>query len=137
MTNSSDPPFRPHLPSNQHEVGYKKPPKHSQFVKGQSGNPNGRPKVPSGISIKELLDGDQMGKNGEVISKREAIVIRMLNDALAGNQRAFGRFLKLLNLSGLKRTETRSQVKNVFYESKEMTAEETEHFRRNFGVPRD
>ena len=45
-----------------------------------------------------MLDGDQMGKNGEVISKREAIVIRMLNDALAGNQKAFGRFLKLLRL---------------------------------------
>ena len=27
-----------------HEVGYKKPPKHSQFKKGQSGNPRGRPR---------------------------------------------------------------------------------------------
>jgi len=137
MTNSPDPPSRSHLSSNQHEVGYKKPPKHSQFVKGKSGNPNGRPKVPSGISIKDLLDGDQMGKNGEVISKREAIVIRMLNDALAGNQKAFGRFLKLLNLSGLKRTEPRSQVKNVYAEFKPMTPEQTEQFRRNFGLPRD
>ena len=123
--------------SDQNDVGYKKPPKHSQFVKGKSGNPNGRPKVPVGISIKDMLDGDQMGKNGEVISKREAIVIRMLNDALAGNQRAFGRFLKLLSLSGLKRTEQRSQVKNVFYESQPMTPEQTEQFRRNFGLPRD
>jgi len=136
MTDSSDPPSRPH-PSNQPEVGYEKPPKHSQFVKGKSGNPNGRPKVPSGVSIKDLLDGDQMGKNGELISKREAIVIRMLNDALAGNQKAFGRFLKLLSLSGLKRTEPLSQVKNVFYESKPMTPEQTEQFRRNFGLPRD
>ena len=75
------------------------------------------------------------GKNGEVISKREAIVIRMLNDALAGNQKAFGRFLKLLSLSGLKRTEPPSQVKNIFYDSRPMTPEEYEEFKRNFGRP--
>ena len=27
-----------------YEVGYGKPPKHSQFQKGKSGNPKGRPK---------------------------------------------------------------------------------------------
>ena len=27
-----------------YEIGYKKPPKHTQFKKGQSGNPSGRPK---------------------------------------------------------------------------------------------
>jgi hypothetical protein len=78
-----------------------------------------------------------MGKNGQVISRREAIVIRMLNDALAGNQKAFGRFVKLLDSSGLKRTEPTFTVKNVFYESRPMTPEETERFRRNFGLPRD
>src|SRR5712691_4585834 len=88
MTSSNDrhadPPSRPQSSDDQYDVGYKRPPKHSQFPKGKSGNPGGRPKAPMGISIKDLLDGDQMGKNGEVISKREAIVIRMLNDALAG-----------------------------------------------------
>jgi hypothetical protein len=139
----SDPPHDPHIdpqsPStaNTNDIGYKRPPKHSQFPKGKSGNPGGRPKAPIGISIKDILDGDQMGKNGEVISKREAIVIRMLNDALAGNQKAFGRFLKLLDLSGLKRTEPLLTVKNIFYEARPMTPEQTEHFRRNFGLPRD
>ena len=131
----TDPPSRPQPSDNQHDVGYKKPPKHSQFPKGKSGNPNGRRKAAVGISIKDILDSDQMGKNGEVISKREAIVIRMLNDALAGNQKAFGRFLKLLSLSGLKRTAPLSQVKNVFYDSKPMTPEQYEEFKRNFGRP--
>jgi hypothetical protein len=27
-----------------HEIGYGKPPRHTRFVKGRSGNPNGRPK---------------------------------------------------------------------------------------------
>jgi Family of unknown function (DUF5681) len=141
LTNSSDhpqtdPPSQPQRSADQHEIGYGKPPKHSQFPKGKSGNPGGRPKAPISISIKDMLDGDQMGKNGEVISKREAIVIRMLNDALAGNQKAFGRFLKLLNLSGLKRTEPLLQVKNVFYDSKPMTPEQYEEFKRNFGRPK-
>ena len=61
----------------------------------------------------------------------------MLNDALAGNQKAFGRFLKLLNRSGLKRAEPSVQVKNIFYESKPMTPEEYEKFKRNFGLPED
>src|SRR5712664_2281429 len=103
----ADPPSRPQPSDAQHGVGYKRPPKHSQFPKGKSGNPGGRPKAPIGTSIKDILDGDQMGKNGEVISKREAIVIRMLNDALSGNQKAFGRFLKFLALSELKRIERR------------------------------
>jgi hypothetical protein len=131
----TDPPSRPQPSDNQHDVGYKRPPKHSQFSKGKSGNPNGRPKATIGISIKDILDSDQMGKNGEVISKREAIVIRMLNDALAGNQKAFGRFLNLLSRSGLKRTVPLSQVKNVFYDSKPMTSEQYEEFKRNFGRP--
>src|SRR5258707_1115486 len=77
----TDPPSQPQRSADQHEIGYGKPPKHSQFPKGKSGNPGGRPKAPIGISIKDMLDGDQMGKNGEVISKHEAIVIRMRNDA--------------------------------------------------------
>jgi hypothetical protein len=139
----SNPPHDPPVDSQSqsaakiNHVGYKKPPQHSQFVKGRSGNPSGRPKALVGVSIKDILDGDQMGKNGEIISKREAIVIRMLNDALAGNQKAFGRFLMLLNLSGLKRTEPSSTVSTIYYEPRRMTPEQSESFKRNFGLPRD
>lgn len=37
-------PARPEASSSSYEVGYGKPPKHSQFAKGKSGNPRGRPK---------------------------------------------------------------------------------------------
>jgi hypothetical protein len=139
MTDSSntDPPSRPERSADPFEVGYKKPPKHSQFPKGKSGNPNGRPKMPTGVSIKEILDGDQLGRNGEIVTRREAVVIRMLNDALAGNQKAFGRFLKLLKASGLKRVEPSYQVKHFYFDSEPMTPEEYERFKRNFGLPRD
>lgn len=100
---------------SQAEVGYRRPPKHTQFAKGRSGNPSGRPKRPDGISIKEILDSDQHGKNGEVISKREALVLRLLNDAMAGNQKAFGRFLILMTKSGLFRSETPPTRPNILY----------------------
>ena len=35
---------KPLMPVNDYEVGFGKPPKETRFKKGQSGNPNGRPK---------------------------------------------------------------------------------------------
>src|ERR1700737_738868 len=99
-------PSQPHSDPNDYKIGYRKPPRHAQFRKGTSGFPSGRPKRPAGISIKEILDGDQRGKNGEVISRREAIAIAVVNEALRGNQKAFSKFMKLMHRAGLMRRET-------------------------------
>jgi hypothetical protein len=40
--------------NNDYEVGYRRPPKHTRFKPGQSGNPLGRPKI--GPSLKADLD---------------------------------------------------------------------------------
>ena len=61
----------------------------AQFRKGTTGCPTGRPKRPSGISIKEILDGDQRGKNGEVISRRDPYQLARLKAvALMAQQHA-------------------------------------------------
>src|SRR4051812_38353149 len=91
--------------SNDYDIGYGKPPRQHQFRKGKSGNPNGRPKRAEGLSIRELLDTSQLGKNGSTVSTREALVIRLLNDAMRGKQKAFSRFIHLMQLSGLLRKE--------------------------------
>lgn len=93
-----------------YDVGYKKPPKQHQFSKGKSGNPNGRPKRPDGVSIQELLNTTQRGKNGSTISSREALIIRLMNDAMSGKQKAFSRFINLMQRSGLLRKEDRSRM---------------------------
>lgn len=122
----------PHGPTDS-IVGFKKPPKHSQFKKGVSGNPNGRPKIPIGTSIKSFLDGSETGKNGEVVSRREAMIAALVNGALQGNQKAFARFMKYLDQSGLLRKEQMTQVQNHFYDSKLMTPDQYEEFKLNFG----
>ncbi len=41
-------------PDHAYDIGYGKPPIHSRFVKGQSGNPGGRPAGRAGGSVKEM-----------------------------------------------------------------------------------
>jgi hypothetical protein len=84
------------------------------------------------------LDGDQRGKNGEVISRREAYVIALVNDALRGNQKAFSKFMKLMHRSGLMRREESNNPTVVHVPTRTMTHEEFEDWKlHNFGPPND
>ena len=77
--------------------GYGKPPKHSQFKKGQSGNPKGRPKKSHNFDaiVESVIMGPvtihNSGKKEEVPALK-ALAMKMLNDALNGNH-ASGRLL--------------------------------------------
>jgi hypothetical protein len=139
LADSDDPNIHPSEPQSdppEYKIGYGKPPRHAQFRKGTTGCPTGRPKRPPGISIKEILDGDQRGKNGEVTSRREAIVIAIVNEALRGNQKAFSKFMKLMHRSRLMRRETSSTPGAVFVPSMTATPEELEDWKNNnFGLP--
>jgi hypothetical protein len=78
--------------SEESDVGYGKPPKHSQFKKGESGNPRGRPKGSKNLTtlIKRELDSritvEQNGKKRK-IRRKEALVKSFVNDALKGKDR--------------------------------------------------
>jgi hypothetical protein len=139
LADSDDPDIRPSEPQSDpsdYKVGYGKPPRHAQFRKGSTGCPSGRPKRPPGISIKEILDGDQRGKNGEVISRREAYVIALVKEASTGNQKAFSKFMKLMHRSGLMRREKSTTPMVVFVPSRTATPEELEDWKKNnFGLP--
>jgi hypothetical protein len=88
-------------PDDGYEVGYGRPPKHSQFKPGRSGNPKGRPPKSKNVDtlIKSELDAMVTIKEGgrELrITKREAIVKQFVNSALKGDPRKLLLMLKYL-----------------------------------------
>lgn len=81
-----------------YEVGYGRPPKHSQFKKGQSGNPSGREKEPTTFLAsfnKELSKGVKVIKDGKetIITGLSAVSKKCLNMILSGDYRSMKMFL--------------------------------------------
>ncbi len=89
--------------SEQYEVGYGKPPKHSRFKTGQSGKPKGRKKGVKNINtiLDDVLNEKVvLSENGRTykISKKQALCRRLVNKGLAGDMKAIGTVLShLLN----------------------------------------
>jgi Family of unknown function (DUF5681) len=76
-----------------YETGYRRPPKHRQFVKGQSGNPKGRPKGSKNFSTIFHEVGRQkirVTDNGVTreITKFEASVMQLFNQSSTGKMQA-------------------------------------------------
>lgn len=74
-------------------VGYCRPPKHTRFKPGQSGNPRGRPRKNRSVEalIKRELDSIIVLKEGgrELrMTKREALVKQLVNRAVSGDPKA-------------------------------------------------
>lgn len=82
-------------------VGYGKPPKHSQFQKGESGNPKGRPKASKGLKTElreelgELVSVTIDGKTRRV-SKRRLVIKALAAKAAKGNVPAADKLLSLV-----------------------------------------
>ena len=88
--------------SKDYEVGYAKPPKHTQFKKDQSGNPKGRPKGRRNMRtiVKDVLDSTvTITENGRTrrIKFLEAFVRRLAVKALSGSTRDQNMLLKVIN----------------------------------------
>jgi Family of unknown function (DUF5681) len=82
--------MRDYSEPEDYEVGYRKPPKSSQFKKGVSGNPLGRPKKASDFGselIRELNSKLTINENGQqkIIKKYEGVTKQLVNKALSGN----------------------------------------------------
>jgi len=93
--------------AKDYKVGYGKPPKDTQFKKGQSGNPAGRPPRSRNMKrlMEELLDETvEVTENGKplILSKREALLRRLYADAIRGDAQAMRQLLGILaKYSGL------------------------------------
>lgn len=85
-----------------YDTGYGKPPRHSQFKPGQSGNPRGRPKGTKNLKtdLKEELREIVALREGDRVvrcSKQRAIVKRLTNEGAKGDMRAIGLLIALIN----------------------------------------
>src|ERR1043166_1696739 len=86
--------------SSDYPVGYGKPPRHTRFKKGQSGNPKGRPKRTESfarLARRTLNERIAIRENGEhrIISKLEAVLKQLVNKAATGDARAIRDVIRL------------------------------------------
>jgi hypothetical protein len=83
----------PSDPPGNYEVGYRKPPRHTRFKSGQSGNPRGRPKTEKslGAALNDALKAKvKLRGNGKErsVSSLDAYFSRVVVDALQGKASA-------------------------------------------------
>jgi hypothetical protein len=83
---------------DSYEVGYGRPPRSTQFQKGISGNPKGRPKKVRDFDhelLRESRTPITLNENGSRrrISKHEAAIKQLINKAISGNIPALRTYL--------------------------------------------
>jgi hypothetical protein len=82
-------------------VGYKKPPVHSRFQKGRSGNRKGRPPGSRGLKsdlLEELSERLPITERGEsrTLTKQRVVVKALANKAMSGDVRAIAKLLDMI-----------------------------------------
>lgn len=89
--------------ADDYEVGYGKPPVKTRFKKGQSGNPKGRRAKVKNVSTLLAIELEKIivvrdGSGERRLTKREALVTSLVNDAIKGKNQARALLLKILEV---------------------------------------
>lgn len=106
MSNAND--------GRNYEVGYRKPPKRTQFQKGRSGNPKGRPR--GTLNVATILDRTVrepvvINENGQrkTITKMQAAVKQLVNQAASGDLAALRQLMAAVSSAEQRLGESQAQ----------------------------
>ena len=111
--------------SANYPVGYKRPPEHSRFKPGVSGNPSGRPKgIPNLKSLFNQILKEQIslreGSDVRKVTKAEALIRGLVLGALKGDARSIGALFRLAEQTGQFEEEKNNSpliIHRVIYEA--------------------
>ena len=111
MTHQSD---DNHTAEDPYEVGYSRPPKHSQFLPGESGNPKGRKRKPKSTQdqMRTILSKRiTIAEGGQTkrLTLQEVMLRSIANKAAKGDLRAANFVLNLINSEEAAGSETIEQ----------------------------
>src|SRR6201987_654789 len=85
--------------AREYAANYRKPPVHTRFKKGQSGNPRGRPAktLPAllAAALNEKVTVTENGKRRQV-TKREAVIAQLVNKSASAELRATKMLIDML-----------------------------------------
>jgi len=89
-----------------YRVGYRRPPMGSRFKPGQSGNTKGRPKNSKSLTarVREEMTATitvQEGEKSRKVTKIAGVVLRQIQNALKGNDRAAMAVIQMARQLGL------------------------------------
>ena len=118
-----------------YEVGYGKPPRHTRFAKGQSGNPRGRPRGAKNFTtlLEEALNEPvTVTENGgrRKVSKRQAIITQLVNRSATADFRAIKILLDIMR-DIERQTEPTAPETSDFSEADEKVLEQ---IKARFGI---
>src|SRR5208282_1725755 len=118
----------------EYAANYRKPPEHTRFKKGQSGNPRGRtPKNLPALLAAALNEKVTVTENGKrrQITKREAVITQLVNKSASAELRATKMLIDMLR-DIEKRAEPLSTAKSPFGPTdKEVVQQLVTRLRRN------
>jgi len=110
---------------NEYEIGYRKPPKKSQFKSGQSGNSKGRPRDSKNtyMLLNEILGQKiaitENGKNVQ-ISKRNAMLLQLVNKGIKGDIKAINTLLPHMLMADAKEEDKAKILSALSRDDKEI-----------------
>jgi hypothetical protein len=109
----------------KYEIGYKKPPKDSQFKPGQSGNRKGRPKDHRNTynMLTEVLDQKiSIKENGRDlrISKKLAMIMQLVNKAVKGDVKAINSLLPHMLMADVKEEDKNKILASISQDDREI-----------------